>query len=153
MNRVTKQRLKAASQYCFQHGIVGEKLKTYLVATCGVSEAAVDRYLNAGRPHPSNPHKRARAIAFAEARRRGLWKQGEAEVYKKWWRRLLGRFFPSLRKKWADWIGRWHKRTIKAWAHQVQASTHDAEWQSFLRAQKKIARQEAMKRKAAAKSA
>ena len=75
--------------------------------------------------------KRARAAANHEANRRGLWKKGEADIYAKWWRRLLARFFPKLRKKYADWIGTWYKRTLKDWARQAYRSIHDQDWKAF----------------------
>jgi hypothetical protein len=84
--------------------------------------------------------RRARAVAHAEAERRGLWKQGEASVYAKWWRKLLARLFPRIRKRYADRIGGWYKRTLKTWAHNVAASVHDRELQAILRAQAKIQR-------------
>jgi hypothetical protein len=59
--------------------------------------------------------RRARALAHAEAERQGLWKKGEAGVFAKWWRRLLARFFPRLRRRYLDAVGRWYKRTLKVW--------------------------------------
>lgn len=75
--------------------------------------------------------KRARGIANTEAQRRGLWKQGEKGVYAKWWRRLLARFFPKLRKRYADAVGRWYKRTLKDFARQAYAYIHDRDAQRF----------------------
>jgi len=87
--------------------------------------------------------KRARSVAFREAKRRGLWKKGEAQVYGKWWRRLLAKFFPKFRKKYGDWVGRWYKRVVKDWAKQVAASVHDKDWQALQKAREKMDRQRA----------
>jgi hypothetical protein len=84
--------------------------------------------------------KRARALAFREAKRRGLWKRGEAEVYAKWWRRILKRFFPKYRSAWADRIGRWYKAQVKKWAKQARAYVHDQDAQEFERVRAKLER-------------
>lgn len=59
--------------------------------------------------------RRARALAHAEAERSGIWKKDEASVFAKWWRRLLAFLFPRLRRRYLDAVGRWYKRTLKAW--------------------------------------
>lgn len=106
-----------------------------------------------GRQVSAKQDKRARAVAFKEAKRRGLWKIGEAEVYAKWWRRLLKRFFPKYRSAWADRIGKWYKAQIKKWSKLAKASIHDKELQAFERARAKLARQEARKKRQAATTA
>jgi hypothetical protein len=65
--------------------------------------------------------KHSRAAAHAEAQRRGLWKQGEASVFAKWWLRLFSRISPKLRRRYIDAIGRWYKRTLKDFARQAYA--------------------------------
>jgi hypothetical protein len=82
--------------------------------------------------------RRCRAIANAEAVRSGLWKKGDDSVKGKWYRRLLARLFPSIRRKYSDWVGRWYKRTLKLWAHRVYASAHDPEYAAFLRSKKRV---------------
>ena len=90
--------------------------------------------------------KRARAIAHTEATRRKLWAEGEKSVYAKWWRKLAAKLFPRLRKRYADAIGRWYKRTLKTWSHNIAASIHDRELQAILAAQAKINRKYARER-------
>lgn len=85
--------------------------------------------------------KRARALAFREAKRRGLWKQGESQVYNRWWRRLLRKLFPKYSAKWAAVIGRWYKAQVKRWAKAARAYVHDREAQAFERARAKLERQ------------
>ena len=87
--------------------------------------------------------KRARAYAFKEAERQGLWKKGEADVYAKWYRRLAAKLFPKFRKKYMGWIGRWYKATLKRWSKEAYASIHDRDTQAFLRARAKIQKQRA----------
>jgi hypothetical protein len=139
MNRENKRRLKEASKYCFKSGIYGQALRDYLRAACGVSDIAVDAWLKSGNSHPrpSNIHKRCRAVAMQEARRRNLWKQGEDAVYQKWYRRIFVRFFPSLRKKYNSWIGRWYRKCVKFMAKQARASVHDPVIQQYLRLRRK----------------
>jgi len=89
--------------------------------------------------------KRARAYAYKEAERQGLWKKGEGEVYQKWHRRLAAKLFPKIRKKYMNIIGRWYKATLKRWAKQAYASIHDRDAQAFASARKKIMRRRMMK--------
>jgi len=77
--------------------------------------------------------KRCRAVVHAEAVKQGLWKQGEAFVYSKWWRKLAARIFPRLRKRYADAVGRWYKHTTKGWTRRVAAYIHDREAQARTR--------------------
>ena len=90
--------------------------------------------------------KRARGAANAEAVSRGLWKQGEASVYAKWWRKLAARVFPRLRKRYADAVGRWYRRVLKSFARQAYASIHDPDVAAFARARAKIKRREERER-------
>jgi hypothetical protein len=87
--------------------------------------------------------KRARSAAHAEAERIGLWKKGEASVFAKWWRRLLARIFPKLRRRYIDAVGRWYKRTLKDFARQAYAYIHDRDAQAFRRMQLRAARKRA----------
>ncbi len=120
----------------------------HLMTFARVDEQTALRFLRGRLDNrgPSNIHKKSRAIAKQEAIHRGLWKQGEASVYAKWWRKLLARFFPKLRKRYADWVGRWYKRTLKAWSHNIAASIHDRELQAIMRAREKINREFARER-------
>lgn len=81
-----------------------------------------------------------------EARKRDLWGKGKEQVYAKWWRRLIGKFFPKFRAKWDGWIGRWYKSNVKRWAKQVRASIHDQEWLDFQRVHAKLERKRARER-------
>lgn len=90
--------------------------------------------------------KRARALAFKEAKRRGLWKQGESQVYGKWWRRLLRWLSPKYSEKWSSVIGRWYKAQVKRWAKQARAYVHDKDAQAFEKARAKTTRQEARRK-------
>jgi len=86
----------------------------------------------------SRQAKRCRALANREAKRRGLWKQGEKSIYGKWWRRLLALFFPKARAKYLSWIGRWYKSTLKKWAKEAYRNMHDQEVQSYLKTREKM---------------
>jgi hypothetical protein len=90
--------------------------------------------------------KRARAYAYKEAERQGLWKKGEADVYAKWYRRLAARIFPRFRKRYMDAIGRWYKATLKRWSKEAYASIHDRDAQAFARTQRKLARKRQLAR-------
>lgn len=91
--------------------------------------------------------KRARGIASHEANRRGLWKKGEQDAYAKWWRKLLARFFPKFRKRYAGWVGRWYKSTLKKWARMAYRSIHDPDVKAFEQAREKIKRAELRERR------
>lgn len=89
--------------------------------------------------------KKARAAAWKEAERRGLWKKGDKELIgAKWWRPILAKLFPKIRARYMDAIGRWHKATIKGWAKQVAASIHDRDLAAFQRAQHRAQRRHAI---------
>jgi hypothetical protein len=90
--------------------------------------------------------KRARAYAYKEAKRQGLWKKGEKDVYKKWYRRLASKLFPNFRKKYMDAIGRWYKSTLKRWSKEACASIHDRDVQAFARARAKMQASDRKKR-------
>ena len=85
--------------------------------------------------------KRARAIAFAEAERQGLWKKGESQFFT-FWRKLLAFFFPRRRRRYLDAIGRWYKATLKRWTRQayIQTVIEREERIRFHRAQKRAER-------------
>jgi len=91
--------------------------------------------------------KRARGIAQSEANRRGLWKKGESDVYAKWWRKLLAWFFLKFRKRYAGWVGRWYKSTLKRWSRLAYASVHDPDVREFERVRNKISRAEQRRRR------
>lgn len=91
--------------------------------------------------------KVARSAANREAIRRGLWKQGEKDVYSKWWRKILAKVFPKIRKRYTDAIGRWYKRILKSFAKQAYAAIHDRDLQELRRVQKKIARDFRMRKR------
>jgi hypothetical protein len=90
--------------------------------------------------------REARAKAYEEAGRRKLWKKGEEGVYAKWWRKLLARIFPKLRKKYTDAIGRWYKATLKIWAKNIRASLHDRELAKILRVRNQLERKRRIER-------
>jgi len=90
--------------------------------------------------------KRARGIANREAVKRKLWKQGEASVYSKWWRKILAKFFPKLRKKYSDLVGRWYKSTLKHWSRLAYQSIHDQDYMSFMHTREKLFRKEQARR-------
>jgi len=100
--------------------------------------------------------KRCRSLANSVAVKQEVWKQGEASVYAKWWRKILARIFPRLRKRYADWVGRWYKRVKKDFTRQAKAYMHDREAQkearqearAFRVARAKVNRAYAMKRNA-----
>lgn len=94
--------------------------------------------------------RRARAYASNEAKRRGLWKQGEDSVYAKWWKKLLAWLSPKYKKRNADLIGLWYKRTLKHWSRDVYNAMHDPDFEAMRRARKKIAKERAKKRQAKA---
>jgi hypothetical protein len=87
--------------------------------------------------------KRARAVAHAEAVRRGLWKQGESYLFGKWWRRLIAWLFPKRKKQYMDRIGRWYKSTLKMWSRQAYTAIHDRDFLALQRARVKIQKQHA----------
>ena len=87
--------------------------------------------------------KIARGIANQEAKKRGLWKQGESQVFAKWTRRILVWLFPKKRKGYIDAVGRWYKSNLKHWSKQVYASVHDKDAIAFARAREKVLRREA----------
>jgi hypothetical protein len=148
MNQYTKAKLKAAMDDAIERSLPPSATVHLMADQAGVDESTVRAYLNRTRgPSPSNPAKKARALAMQEARKRNLWGIGQAEVFKKWWRPILAKIFPKLRKKYADWIGRFFKATVKRWAKQVRASVHDQALQSFLRAQARNKRKEERKKR------
>jgi hypothetical protein len=69
--------------------------------------------------------RRAREVAYNEAMRRGLWKKGEASL--SWWRKLFAKVFPRLRRKYAGWVGRWYKRTLKKWSKLAYEYVHSGQ--------------------------
>lgn len=95
--------------------------------------------------------RRARSVAFAEAKRQGLWKKGEKSLHSKWWRRLGARLFPRLRAKYDRRIGRWYKATVKRWAHEAYQAMHDPDRLEMARVRRKLAKERARKRSAALK--
>jgi hypothetical protein len=70
--------------------------------------------------------KKCRAIANSEAIRSKLWEKGANSL--PLWRRFFARLFPRLRRKYADWIGKWYKRTLKTWSRAIYASMHDRDF-------------------------
>lgn len=90
--------------------------------------------------------KRARAYAYEEAERQGLWKKGEKQVYAKWYRPVLAKLFPKLRKKYMNAIGRWYKATLKRWSKEAYAWTHDRDAIAFAKTRAKIQAREKRKR-------
>ena len=84
--------------------------------------------------------KRARAYAYKEAERQGLWKKCEEGIYAKWYRRLAAKLFPKFRNRYTDAIGRWYKATLKRWSKEAYASIHDREAIAFAKARAKIGR-------------
>ena len=91
----------------------------------------------------SRQAKIARGIANQEAKRRGLWKQGEKDVFAKWTRRLLVWLFPKKRQRYIDAVGRWYKSNLKHWSKQVYQQIHDRDAIAFARAREKKLRREA----------
>ena len=79
----------------------------------------------------SKQAKRARAIAYREAKRRNLWKQGADQLNARWIDRLKAWLFKSFRERNADMVGRWYRRTVKNWSKQVAASFHDRDLAAF----------------------
>jgi len=148
MNQSTKAKLKAAMDDAIERSLPPTMIVRFISAQAGVSESTVRSYLNRTRgPSPSNPAKKARALAMQEARKRNLWKKGKDQVYAKWYRRLLAKLFPKLRAKWDAWIGKWYKYNVKRWAKSIRASIHDQELQSFLRIQARNKRKEERKKR------
>jgi hypothetical protein len=97
---------------------------------------------------PSNPHKRARAAAFAEAKRRNLWRECEKLVNARlpWYRRLF-------KSRSVDDIGKTYAFNLKRFAKQAYASRPGtrayAERLSLARAQRKLDKKQAKTRFAA----
>lgn len=91
----------------------------------------------------SRQSKIARGLANAEAKRRGLWKQGESQVFAKWTRRLLVWLFPKKRQRYIDAVGRWYKANLKHWAKQAYAAIHERDAIAFAKAREKMLRREA----------
>ena len=79
----------------------------------------------------SKQAKRARAEAYAEAKRQDLWNKGKASLFSKWWRRILN-LFPRFRKRYENAIGRWYKATIKRWSRESYAYIHDRDGRRYL---------------------
>jgi len=91
----------------------------------------------------------ARRYAYREAVSRGLWKKGEQYVYSKFWRRLLAGIFPKTRKRYTDAIGRWYRRTLKAWSRQIYREAKDRDRMEFERLRRRMAKRREKKRIAA----
>jgi len=84
--------------------------------------------------------KRARAIAYREASRRNLWKQGADQLKANWKDRIKAWLSKSFRERNADMVGRWYRRTIKKWSKQVAASYHDRDFAAFEAARRRMAK-------------
>ena len=68
--------------------------------------------------------RRARAVAYSEAQRLGLWQRGEAEAYhgfKGFFRRLFAR------RRWTDIVGKWHKSNLKRFAKLAANYVHSGQ--------------------------
>jgi hypothetical protein len=88
----------------------------------------------------SRQAKIARGIANAEAKKRGLWKQGETQVFAKWTRRLLIWLFPKKRQRYIDAIGRWYKSNLKRWSKMAYGQIHDKDFQALSKYRAKVER-------------
>jgi len=91
----------------------------------------------------SRQAKIARGLANQEAKKRGLWKQGEKQVFTKWTRRLLVWLFPKKRQRYIDAVGRWYKSNLKSFSRQIYASVHDKDAIAFAKARVKMLRRDA----------
>ena len=91
----------------------------------------------------------ARRYAYREAVSRGLWKKGEASVYAKLWRRFIAWISPKARKRYTDAIGRWYRRTLKHWSHEIYAQAKDRDRIEFERLRRRLAKRREKKRIAA----
>jgi hypothetical protein len=116
MKSATRERLARARRDAL--AVPGTDVFTAVLAAAGGDVGIAMSFLT-GRGEPSNQHKRARAAAYAEASKRGLWATLAGSLA--WWRKLLARIFPRLAKRYNAWVGRAYKRQLKDWARQAYA--------------------------------
>ena len=79
-----------------------------------------------------------RAKAYKEATEQDAWNRIKKGL--PLWRRVLGRLFRSLRRKYDGWIGRAYRATVKRWSREIKR------WERYeqpeqIRALKRVARQ------------
>jgi hypothetical protein len=105
--------------------------------------------------------RKARAVAWQEAKRRGLFNDlsGKVDEYYKpgsLWARIALMVSKNRRDKLAkakdSILARWYKVTVKNWAKLAFASTHDPETIAFQRVREKLLRREAHERARKAKA-
>jgi hypothetical protein len=116
----------------------------FAMGKTGLSRADVLRAFNTGRKQePSNWHKKARAIATKEADKQGLDKRIRAGL--RWWRKLLAKIFPRLRRRYDAWVKARRKKIIKLWKREVykQLVTEREERERFARVQARAMRKRA----------
>jgi hypothetical protein len=143
----TKQRLQEAYDQAQERQLDTDAAVVHIAEYAHVDLQFAYRWIRGRivKSGPSNPHKRARAAAFAEAKRRNLWHECEKLVNARlpWYRRLF-----KSRK--VDAIGKTYAFNLKRFAKQAYASrpgTREYEERlSLARAQRKSEKLRAKKR-------
>jgi hypothetical protein len=100
MSKASNENLKAAKAQADKLGLRGKERHLFL------------RDYIAQRP--SNPHKKARALAYAEAQKRGLWSKCVAFTPK--WLRFFAKFFRRFSHKLSDKTAKLYRYNIGRWA-------------------------------------
>lgn len=134
MSKASNENLKAAKDQADKLGLSGDERHLFL------------RDYIAQRP--SNPHKKARALAYAEANKRGLWSKCIAFAPK--WLRFFAKFSKRFSRKLSDKAARLYRYNLKRWARNIYNSrpgTREYEERlSYARARRKMEKERAKKR-------
>jgi hypothetical protein len=134
MSKASNENLKAAKAQADKLGLRGEERHLFL------------RDYIAQRP--SNPHKKARALAYAEAQKRDLWSKCMGFAPKSL--RFFAKFFKRFSRKLSDKTAKLYRYNIDKWSKLAYASRPGTviyrENQEFARVQRKAAKLRAKKR-------
>jgi hypothetical protein len=145
MQKKTIEAAKKAYEAALAKNFTSTQAQMEVSAALGLSVAMVRKTLrmayngNKGA-QPSNWRKLARKTARDEAEKRNL----DKSIYKtlSWWRKLLAKLFPALKRKYDKWAKWAHKRTIKKWSREVYAYNvvEREERMRLLRAQRRLSK-------------